>query len=214
MQTKEDYILMRSARRSLVLTVDAEGRVVVRAPQKTPVADIERFILSHTAWIARRRAELARVRPDLTDGGTLCVFGIPRTIVRGNRARLAGDTLLLPSSAREEALIALLKRLSRERMGALLQEYAARYGFSYSSLRITSARGRWGSCSEKGNISFSFRTAFLSEEEARYLAVHELCHTRRMDHSLAFWKEVGAILPDFLRIRKGLRKKGAYMAFL
>ena len=99
-------------------------------------------------------------------------------------------------------------------MAKLVEAYAVRYGFSYTALRISSARGRWGSCSAVGHLSFSFRIALLSEEEARYIAVHELCHTRHMDHSAAFWTEVRAILPDYVLIRKGLRKKSMIMQYL
>ena len=205
---------MRSRRRTLSLSVDGTGEIVVRAPNNMRLSDIEQFVSSHADWIAQRRASIERARPDLSDGAVISLCGVSCTIAQGRRARLEGDVLFLPSSERERAFVSFLRRLTRTRMAAYVEEYAARYGFSYSAVRVSSARGRWGSCSEKGNISFSFRTAFLSEEEARYLAVHELCHTRRMDHSPAFWKEVGAILPDFLRIRKGLRKKGAYMAFL
>ena len=50
--------------------------------------------------------------------------------------------------------------------------------------------------------------------EARYVAAHELCHTRHMDHSPAFWDEVGKIVPEYPLIRKGMRAKGAVMKWL
>ena len=91
---------------------------------------------------------------------------------------------------------------------------AQKYGFTFGTVRISSARGRWGSCSQKGTISYSFRTAFLSQYEAEYIAVHELCHTRHMNHSAVFWAEVAKILPDYLQIRKGIREKGVVMQWL
>ena len=76
------------------------------------------------------------------------------------------------------------------------------------------ARGRWGSCNANGAIAFSFRTAFLSEAQARYVAVHELCHTRHLDHSPAFWREVEEIIPDCAAIRASLRAASVVMTWL
>ena len=209
----EQYTVLRSARKTMTLSVNAEGKVVVRAPVRISAGQIETFVERHAAWIARRRAELERARPDLSDGGTLSLCGREYRIAAGQRARIAGDVLFLPSRERERAAIALMKRLAREKMGGLLREYADRFGFAFSRLRITSARGRWGSCSTSGTIGFSFRTVLLSEEEMRYLAVHELCHTRHMDHGAAFWRDVGTILPGYEPVRRGLRKKSAVMYF-
>lgn len=210
---KQDIVIIRSARRTLSLSVNAQGQIVVRAPEKMQTREIERFVSEHDAWIARRRAELALTRPDMSDGAQLQICGTNYTIVPGVRARIVGNTVVLPEERRKEALAALLRRMARVRMTAYLEEYAARRGFSFRAVRITSAKSRWGSCSAEGTISFSYRTALLSEEEARYIAVHELCHTRHMDHSAAFWKEVAAILPGYAAIRRGLRKKSGVMLF-
>ncbi len=211
---KKEYVIIRSARRSLSLSVNGAGEVVVRAPKAASRAQIERFVAGHADWIARRRAEIAAARPDLSDGAYLTVCGRRCRIAPGARASLRKDVLILPEEGREQALIALLKREARRRMGELVAWYASEYGFRYRKLRITSARGRWGSCSTQGDLSFSFRAALLDDAQMRYLAVHELCHTRHMDHGKAFWDEVRSILPDCMRTRAQLREKGALMLFL
>lgn len=210
----DGYILLRSNRKSLSLCVDANGRIVVRAPKPMRMVQIERFVTQHTDWIERRRRQLESARPDFSDGAVLVLYGQRYTIGTGARARIANDRILLPALEREKALISLLKKISRQYMSALVRELAEEYQFKYASVRCSSARGRWGSCSAKGNLSFSFRTVFLSEREARYIAVHELCHTRHMDHSPAFWAEVKAIIPDCLLIRRGLKNKSSWMLFL
>ncbi len=186
----------------------------MRAPRTAHITEIERFVEAHSGWIAQRRAELVAARPDFSDGAVVQLFGERFSVATGSRARIAGGKLYLPACEREKAFISFLKRLARDHMAKLVEAYAVRYGFSYTALRISSARGRWGSCSAAGHLSFSFRIALLSEEEARYIAVHELCHTRHMDHSAAFWTEVRAILPDYVLIRKGLRKKSMIMQYL
>ena len=111
----------------------------------------------------------------------------------------------------QAALTALLRPFAKRAVTALVNEYAARYGFTCRSIRITSARGRWGSCNARGALAFSFRTAFLSEEQLRYVVVHELCHTKRLDHSALFWREVGTILPNYIKVRRSLRAASVVM---
>ena len=208
-----DYTLIRSDRRTLSLSVDGEGNVVVRAPRSAGGAEIEAFVARHRRWIARRVAVLAAAKPEFSDGQTLALYGKPYRIAAG-RAHFGEDVIFLPSENRERALIALLKQLARAHMTALAAMYAERHGFSYAGIRITSARGRWGSCNSEGALAFSYRTALLSEEQARYIVVHELCHTRFLDHSPAFWAEVGKIIPDYGRVRKSLRASSVVMNWL
>ena len=47
---------------------------------------------------------------------------------------------------------------------------------------------------------------FLQPEEVHYVLIHELCHTREMNHSARFWQEVTKYCPDYLRIRKALKQ--------
>lgn len=213
-ETEIQYTLIRSARKTLSLSVDREGGVVVRAPRGVGVREISAFVRRHARWIEKRRAALAAAPvPDFTDGAILTLYGRRYTVAAG-RTCIGGDTVYLPAEGRERALAALLKRFAKDYMGNLTAIYAERYGFSYQSVRITSARGRWGSCNANGAIAFSFRTAFLSEAQARYVAVHELCHTRHLDHSPAFWREVEEIIPDCAAIRASLRAASVVMTWL
>ena len=195
-------IVERSKRRTLSLTVSAGGDVVVRAPLSSSDETIRSFVARHKRWIENR---LARQKAfSLADGAEIGLFGKTFVIAEG-RARISGDTLFLPAEGREGALASLLKRLSAREMKQLTAELSSRFGFTYSSVRISSARTRWGSCNAKGSISYSFRIAFLPYDLAYYVAVHELCHTRVLNHSVAFWKEVAACLPDYAARRKRLR---------
>lgn len=196
--------VIRSKRKTLSLTVTREGKAVVRAPLTVGEKEIEDFVRRHETWLKRRIAERTKSKPDFTDGSFLCIEGRERLVATGKTA-LRGDTVFLPAEKREEALIKLLRSLARTRMTALTEEIASRFGFRYSGISIGSARGRWGSCSSKGKITYSFRTAFLPDDVARYLAAHELAHTREFNHSPAFWREVEAVVPNARSYRKELK---------
>ena len=75
-------------------------------------------------------------------------------------------------------------------------------------LCISSARTRWGSCSAKGTLSFTWRLVMAPLDIIDYVVVHELCHLKEMNHSRAFWERVETILPDYKRRRKWLKENG------
>lgn len=79
------------------------------------------------------------------------------------------------------------------------------YNFKYSKISIRNQKTRWGSCSRRGNLNFSYKLIFLPEKLANYVIVHELCHLKEFNHSLAFWNLVSLSVPDFKAIRKELR---------
>ncbi len=201
--------VIRSRRKTLSLCVTREGEVVVRAPYGVSGEYISAFLAKHAAWVEKRLSAVSR-RPalDLRDGASLSLFGTPYFIGSG-RARIAGGTLFLPEEGREEALTRLLKKFSLQVMAQVTARIAEKYGFSYRSVRISSARGRWGSCNRDGVIAYTFRVAFLPPKLCEYVAVHELAHTVVFNHSGEFWEIVEGILPDWKARRKALKSDPA-----
>lgn len=80
------------------------------------------------------------------------------------------------------------------------------YGFSYNRITIKNQRSRWGSCSSKGNLNFSYKIIFLTPEAQDYLIVHELCHLKELNHSVRFWNLVAQQIPNYQRISTALRQ--------
>lgn len=199
-----EYTLLRENRKTILLRVKG-GKVIVSAPLSAKTEDVELFLRRHARWIGKRLAA-QRTKADFSYGSTVEIMGKAREIREGE-LRLCADAVYLPRG-KSGAFRSLLKSLSEVRMGRLTQEFATRYGFTYDSVRIGNARTRWGSCSDKGKISFTLRTAFLPDDLAVYLVVHELCHTRHFDHSPAFWREAEKILPDCRRLRARLKTYG------
>ena len=80
------------------------------------------------------------------------------------------------------------------------------YGFAYKRVAIRNQRTCWGSCSELGNLNFSYKILFLPAHLADYIIVHELCHLEEFNHSPAFWAQVARTLPNYKTLRKELRR--------
>lgn len=82
------------------------------------------------------------------------------------------------------------------------------YNFKYRKITIRNQKTRWGSCSKKGNLSFSYRIVLLPEEITDYIIIHELCHLGEFNHSKKFWNLVRKTVPNYVDVRKDLKKRG------
>ncbi len=123
------------------------------------------------------------------------------------------STLLLtgPSdSARacQTALRLWLTQKAREHLVPWLNRVSRETGLSYSSVSIRHQRTRWGSCSSRHSISLNARLLFLPPRLVAYVLVHELCHTKHLNHSRRFWRLVESFLPDYRQSDRQLRDCG------
>ena len=113
--------------------------------------------------------------------------------------------------ALEESLteddIKLLKKQAREYLGSKLDEYSKITGLKYSRMKITSARGRFGSCSSRGTICFSYRRMLYPEAAREYVVLHELCHLVYMNHSRDFYALLSRYMPDYKSRRAMLKMR-------
>jgi hypothetical protein len=100
-------------------------------------------------------------------------------------------------------------RAYKERARTLAMEriafWNARYGCAIGRIAIRNSKTRWGSCSRKGNLNFSYKIALLPPQLADYIIVHELCHLRAFNHSRTFWKLVAMTIPNHREMRRALR---------
>ena len=102
--------------------------------------------------------------------------------------------------------IKLLKKNARIILKQKLEYFSEIMGLKFGRLTITSAKTRFGSCSSKGNISFSWRLMLYPEQAIDYVVVHELAHLKQMNHSTAFYKIIEQIFPDY-KARRAMLKK-------
>jgi len=107
-----------------------------------------------------------------------------------------------PTEAQREAYL----RRARAQLPEKAAHYARQMGVCPAGITVTGARTRFGSCSSKGRICFSWRLMQYPEEAVDYVVVHELAHLRYMDHSPQFYGVVEQILPDW-RERRALLKE-------
>ncbi len=76
----------------------------------------------------------------------------------------------------------------------------------YKKVFIKDTVSRWGSCSSKGNLNFSYRLAVIPQHLAEYIVAHELCHLKEFNHSNQFWLLVEKTIPDYEARKEELKK--------
>lgn len=211
--------LVRSRRKTLALVVRPDGTLEVRAPLKIPEMRIREFVEQHATWIAKHQERARRhARPPIrryAEGEEYPFLGrsFPLEIVPRQRSALTFDgvSFRLAKSAlpkAKEAFVRWYKAQALEILSERVKSFAARHGFTYQKIRISSARTRWGSCSSKGTLSFTWRLVMAPPETVEYVVVHELVHTKIHDHSKKFWAAVAEILPEYKKHVAWLRKNG------
>ncbi len=108
-----------------------------------------------------------------------------------------------------EAELDNLKKQAKSDMATRVDRFAPLVGVTYGRVTIRAQRSRWGSCSRAGNLNFNCLLMLAPPEVRDYVAVHELCHRKEMNHSARFWAEVERICPDYRVHRQWLKDNGS-----
>lgn len=218
------YSIRRSARaRRMSLRVLPGAGLEVVLPRGFSLREASTLVRRNQGWVLRAldRLKLADdARVELANGASLPFVGETLTLLVKNGAtrnstRRQGDLLTVsltagtpPAAAVEAWYRSQAKRLTGERAAI----HAATLGVEFGRIAIKDTRSRWGSCSSKGNLNFSWRLLLAPQAVLDYVVAHEVAHLKEMNHSPAFWAHVATLCPDFNTHRAWLRKHGRDLA--
>ncbi len=113
--------------------------------------------------------------------------------------------------AARQGLCAFVRDRAGPLLVAALREVSRDVGLPFASARVRRQRTRWGSCTPSGRISLNISLAFLPWQLARYVFLHELCHTLHPNHSKRFWDALGRVEPDSPALDAALSRAGPYV---
>ncbi len=218
----EIVVHKRRGSRKVSIKMGTDGRLVATVPPYTPIIYIKGVVRS-------AREELRKIVTSTTpavaysDGqpiGKHHALAVVHTgMVAAPYAKIERNKLLvyLPPGARIDAgetqqlirdkVIAILRREAKATLPGRLAALAQAHHFRYAGIRFSHAAGRWGSCSSTGTISLNIALMKLPDALIDYVLIHELCHTRHMNHSPAFWSEVERYDPHFRLHRRQIKRE-------
>lgn len=173
------YVIQKSRRRSISVSVMKDNRVLVKAPYGTTEHTVQEFLLSKKGWITKH-------------------------LEKQNREEEKAESLGLLSADE----IKQIKKQARRVIPQRVEYWANKIGVTYGRIAIRLQSSRWGSCSVDGNLNFNCLLVLMPPEILDSVVVHELCHRRHMNHSKEFYAEIDRVFPDYKRCNKWLKDNG------
>ncbi len=209
-----------SRRRTLQITVDRSGDLVLSAPPGVEEDRLRDFILEKRFWIYTKLAEKDRLQKAVptksyVDGEGFLYLG------RSYRLRLVDEQdvalkllngrFMLRRDLVENARTHLVQWYSGRAKLWLwdkMQDYVARMEVRPVGVKVQDLGYRWGSCGKGDWLYFHWKTILLPPRIAEYVVVHELAHLHQRHHTPEFWQRVERALPDFERRKIWLAEHG------
>jgi predicted metal-dependent hydrolase len=229
-----EYNLVRSCRKTLSLQVKS-GQIYVRAPYHVDEQYIDSFIKKKKAWLKAKISEQNQTVDlccDFTQGANLFLFGqlVSLNIVAAQNHEKSGVELTqtvdgkqaltvrlsahiqakscLPSQ-RAVAVKNLLECFLAEQANIIIPPKVSYYSkltrLNPTSIKIKKYTARWGSCNNKGELSFNYLLMMLPLDVIDYVIVHELCHLQHLNHSKDFWQLVTQYYPQQLAAKQWIK---------
>ena len=151
----------------------------------------------HTKW-PPEKLELAAIEQQLV----VTFDNLPADAARW-RGELRGDRMILltpggryqPREQVARLIATLLKRKAKQFLEPLVALHAQEHGLSYRKLSVRGQRTVWGSYSSSGTLCLNYKLLFLPPKLVDYVILHELAHTRYLNHSPAFWRLLESMAP-------------------
>ncbi|GAA0576201.1 M48 family metallopeptidase [Halomonas salifodinae] len=211
-----------SRRKTLEITVDRDGELVIAAPTGTEEQLLRDFVIEKRLWIYQKLAEKAErrrllPRKEYVNGEGFLYLGrsyrlkrvpldaqnAPLKLVAG-RFQLREDAL---ADAREHFVRWYSARAS-DWLSVRVKEHARRMGVEPAGVKVQDLGYRWGSCGKGNRVYFHWKTILLPRHIAEYVVVHELVHLHEPHHTPAFWRRLEQAMPDYEQRKAWLARHG------
>ncbi len=211
--------IIRSRRKTVALQITDDATLIVRAPFEVNEQTIKNIVTRHLNWIRKKRDEILSrdpkfVKKEFVNGEGFLYLGkyYRLTIVDGQNEPLVFKNGFFLSRAylpiAREVFVNWYREKAYEKIVERVEWYAKKRGFRYNRINITNAQKRWGSCSPKGNLNFSWRLIMAPLPVIDYVVVHELVHLEEKTHTKSFWNKVKMLIPDYEKHENWLKNNG------
>jgi predicted metal-dependent hydrolase len=216
-----EFEVRRSARRkSVQITVDRGGELLLSAPEVCATRVMERFIREKRFWIYTKLAEKAVLASSLPGKRYVSGEGFPYLgrsyrllLVDSQRTpvKLEHGRFKMPRSATaagRDHMVRWYTARAQPWLSKMVATYQRRLGVAPASVTVQDLGYRWGSCGRGARLYFHWRTILLPPRIIEYIVVHELVHLQHPHHTPQFWARVERVLPDFALRKAWLAENG------
>jgi len=220
---KLDYKIISTQRRTIGITVERDGTVVVRAPRQARAAAVAAAVESKRFWIWEklhdpRKYREASTGKEFVAGETFLFLGqnYPLELVDEPRGevRLNGRHFELACADRSsgrELFRAWFLSQARTHLAPRVSALASAMGVEFTRVSVRDLKYRWGSYTPSGTLTFTWRIVQAPMVVVDYLIVHELAHVLEPNHSTEFWNIVAVHAPSWAAAKDWLRRHGAHL---
>lgn len=211
--THKVLVNKRKGQKHIRLRVNSDGNAVLSTPKRYPTFLVKDFLSNKGAWLDKHTFSSNIVH----DGSVLHSGETVQIKLSNNRNKTKTNDhemifhLKHPVDS-DDSQKYIKKHISKHYVGILgdiledrLNHYSELTGFGYKSLKIGHFKSKWGSCDNKKNIKLSLYLIGVDAYLRDYVVLHELVHTKHMNHSENFWKTMGEFMPDYNDRKKVLK---------
>ncbi|ATX79895.1 hypothetical protein Ga0123461_1481 [Mariprofundus aestuarium] len=220
-------LIRRPKRKTLSIIIRSNNDVDVLVPARTPVAFVDQFVSSKSAWIKQKLHFNSQIKSPhkakaFKPGELFQLMGAELILeIRMGKRAVKNDSekliVSLPLSTRNDKktdiIRSLIEKWYRDQAEIHLdqrsKQLAEIIGKSPTHIGVKGYKSRWGSCHIDGRIFFNWRLIMAPAWVIDYVVLHELCHLIHHNHSRNYWNLVESIMPDYRNAQSWLKVNGA-----
>ncbi len=211
----DNYILQKKEVKHARIRVSENLSVRVLVPKSFSNSDIQSLIKKKQKWIDKNLTAFSKKKDKIKlHQNQLLLFGnrynyfftanLNKVVINHASKTIQSKKNLLDKNEQ----LKWYKRFAKRHITERLKELAKRHKFRYNKIFIRDQRTKWGNCSAEKNLSFNWRLIKTPQFVIDYLIIHELAHTRTMNHHQKFWTEIRLLCPEYQEAVKWLDKYG------
>ena len=217
------YKIIKQKRKSVTIRIDEELNILVKAPYTISDKEVQAIIKQNEDWINKtlKEKEVLMRQKDWLMNGEILYLGekLQVCIEEDKMGKVTvgiedGIFKITTPNKNDHFLIksqvdGYIKKQALTLFTVLTERYCKLIKCQYQNITLRKQKTRWGSCSNKGNLSYNLRLMSAPIEIIEYVVLHEVMHLKYFDHSRMFWNAIEDIMPDY-KIRQNYLKQQGY----
>lgn len=214
------YKVVKSKRKTVSITINSLGEVIIKAPHNITNKDIKNILDKRKGWILKNLDKI-NSRKSLSDDEILYLGKIYKVriliqpFLKREFITLLDEEILISLKKKENEKAVLVKWFKSQcevKIKSSINKYLLIFNVLPKNILIKDHKSKWGSCTYDNRLNFNYRLIMAPEEVLEYVVVHELCHMVFKNHSKEYWDFVKNIMPNY-KINHDWLKENGYIFY-